>query len=227
MQGAADLQHLVVEDGALRPGGGDEGTVPQGGQVAGSDLPLLSPGDNEAEGAAVDDQLGHPVLAGEQPLHGKVEVEALLLQGVHQLSAVKKADIHLYLRAALIEGGQAPPQTGGGGGQRGHRDAAHPPLGDVHRPGLGSLQPLQDVGGVVPEGASRLGEAHLMAAAAEQLYLEGLLQRADLTADGGLGDEMAPGRLGKVQRLRHSDEISELVDVHTALSSPVFFSPPV
>ena len=77
-----------------------------------------------------------------------------------------------------------------------------------------ALQALEDVGGIIPKGTARIGQADIVAAAVKQLHIQSLLQGADLTADGGLGNKMSPGCLSEIQCLRHSDKISQLVDIH-------------
>ena len=78
------------------------------------------------------------------------------------------------------------------------------PVGDL-------LQPLQQLGGRALQDAALLGQHQRAVPALEQGDAQVLLQRADLPADGGLGDEQLLGRLGEgevaCRRLEALDQV--------------------
>ena len=79
---------------------------------------------------------------------------------------------------------------------------------------LGGLHQLQDLPPAVQQAAARLGEHHAAAVAQQQGFAQLHLQRAHLAAQGGLRHAQQFGRAAEAARLRHLDEVFDLLDVH-------------
>ena len=129
-------------------------------------------------------------------------------------TAELQLEIRVDLRRLVLKLSQHRHIGGNGGDPQG---AHGPPPGGLH-PFFELLNVLQQLDALLLHHAPGLGELHRTRAADEQRDTQLVLQRGDLTADGGLAHIELICRSGKIQAVRNHKEALQLFDLHLDVS---------